>query len=199
MLTTDDEIVAASAVSDRRWTGLLPSVDPEVETALSDAAIRGARSLAERGLLIDDAALGSGAEELDAALNGAARVTVYAAAEEVPLAPIASSVSVIESEGSWLIDVAAPEGAHDLFRVESPRGAREVVEKLLATADALPDGRVLSMIAVSPDSVTSAFVAVKGDTAISAPFTNEVPGGSQLLGAMSAADALALVLAVAGL
>jgi hypothetical protein len=179
VLLTEDEIVALSAVDGRPWPLGLITVGSTADE-LTQAGLRGIRSLSVRRLIADSA---EGQRRPDPDLSG--EVAAFISAEErvgAHIAPAANpdvlagaSITAAHTTDGWLLDAATADGVHALRRVSSDEAQTAVVDFVEAAIDEArlgvtcvlrhgADGENATVVAErsggNPNSVKDAFSAL---------------------------------------
>jgi hypothetical protein len=153
VLLTDDELVALCIIDGRPWPLGLTTVGTASE-ALTQAGLRGVRSLVVRRLLTDsNGTVGrpdpTVAQEVSAFIGAEKRVGAHIATAADPSVLAGASVNAALTPDGWLLDTVTADGIHALRRVSAEAAATTVIDFVEAVQNSHPteaDGRVASVV-----------------------------------------------------
>lgn len=139
---SDDEAVYLAVRRSTMWPAPLPTIDVELADDMKAAELRGARSLAIRGLLLATAAPEGGVSASLAAFIApitARRVALGCFVARDDMSYVANGLTVFhyatDDPGMWLSEVVSRGGVHFVSTVEA-RAATQLVSALLETTHA---------------------------------------------------------------
>jgi hypothetical protein len=145
-LLTDDEVVALAALLEQPWPTGLATV-PETVDGMGQAAIRGIRALAVRGLLTGDPGAAEGyvidpdlAAAVDGFLQAPRRVGAYLAPADAPDVLAGASITAAAIGDGWWLDATTAQGVHGFRRATR----LEVIDALAELAEKTHDGTLLA-------------------------------------------------------